>query len=130
MSGTPGRLRGVLGYLPQELGVYPKLTAREFLRYLAAARGLAGGDRTVGLLSMVGLREAADRKLETFSGRMRQRVGIAQALLNDPELQIVDEPPGPGAEPVAPTLEDACLALMRDGAGAGMRAGSAGRSGR
>lgn len=92
LTSEPDRLRNVLGYLPQHFGIYPKLTAREFLRYLAAAKGLKARERIEQLLVLVNLQDAADRRLESYSGGMKQRVGIAQALLNDPELLIVDEP--------------------------------------
>jgi len=95
VARNPDRLRAVLCYLPQDFGVYPNLNAIEFLEYLAAAKGLERAparDRIDGLLELVNLRDAARRPLGGYSGGMKQRVGIAQALLNDPQVLIVDEP--------------------------------------
>lgn len=95
IHSSPNTMREVLGYLPQSFGVYPHLTAVEFLQYLAALKGISGSEarqRIGDLLNLTGLTEAADHQLSTYSGGMKQRVGIAQALINDPKVLIVDEP--------------------------------------
>jgi ABC-2 type transport system ATP-binding protein len=91
----PESLRRNLGYLPQDFGVYPHLTAREFLSYLAAVKGLpakTARGRIGELLDLLDLAGAAKRPLGKYSGGMLRRVGIAQALLADPRVLIVDEP--------------------------------------
>jgi ABC-type multidrug transport system ATPase subunit len=91
----PNAMRNILGYLPQDVAVYPNLTAPEFLTYIAAMKGLRGQSsrqQISELLDILHLTPAKKQRLSTYSGGMRQRVGIACALLGDPQVIIVDEP--------------------------------------
>lgn len=90
-----GDYRAILGYLPQDFGYYPEFAALDFMEYMAALKGLGrreARERSLELLSAVGLEGEERRRIRTFSGGMKQRLGIAQAVLNDPAVLVLDEP--------------------------------------
>jgi ABC-2 type transport system ATP-binding protein len=94
-SVTSEEYRNVLGYLPQDFGYYPEFTGKDFLMYFSALKGLdkkAAKERTDEILELVGLKDVAKEKIKKYSGGMKQRLGIGQALINRPEILILDEP--------------------------------------
>ena len=95
IAKKPNTIRKVLGYLPQDFGVYPNLSAIEFLEYIAAVKGLSGKNmklRIEALLEELSLTHIKNQPIGTYSGGMKQRIGIAQVLMGDPQLLLLDEP--------------------------------------
>lgn len=92
---TDSGYRNLLGYLPQDFGYYPEFTGMDFMLYIATLKGLDKGTakrRSMDLLESVNLLEASGKKIKTYSGGMKQRLGIAQVMLNNPQLVVLDEP--------------------------------------
>lgn len=92
---TDSGYRNLLGYLPQDFGYYPEFTGMDFMLYIATLKGLDKGTakrRSRELLERVNLLEASNKKIKTYSGGMKQRLGIAQVMLNNPQLVVLDEP--------------------------------------
>lgn len=119
VSENPHELRKVLGYLPQEFGVYPNVTAEELLLHVADMKGInhkgERKDAAEHLLHKVNLFEVRKKKLDSYSGGMKQRFGIAQALLGNPQLIIVDEPTA-GLDPMERNRFYNLLAELGEGA--------------